>query len=265
MKKSLLFRGLMFLTILLFSYFQNVNGQLILYENFDYTIPGYIGGNGAAGTSSNNWTTHSVTTGQTTTIDLIAGNLTYTGILIPQGNRVLLFGNNNLTSRDVNRAFTTTSTTLYFSALINIVDNSQITTNGDYFMHFAQTSGTSVTVFGARLGVKSVNTGANYRFMIQNTSGGTPTFTEFAQDMNFGTTYLVVVKYDRSANPTVASLWVNPSSLGGIEPSGSVSNSSGTGTFSALVSICLRNNATTPKAEIDEIRVGATYADVTPL
>jgi len=132
-------------------------------------------------------------------------------------------------------------------------------------MHFGATSGTAVTVFGARLGIKSVNTGANYRLSIQNTSTGTPTFTEFTTDLVFGTTYLVVVKYDRGASPTVASLWVNPASLGGTEPSGSVINSSGTGAFAAFASICLRNNATTPKYYIDEIRVGAAWADVTPV
>ena len=241
-----------------------VNAQ-VLYEGFDYTLPGYIGGNGNAGSSSNNWTTHSITSGQTTTIDLYSGNLSYTGMHAPAGNKVLIFGNANATSRDINRAITTSSSVIYFSALINVVDNSQLTVNGDYFMHIGQTSGTAVTIFGGRLGAKLVNSGANYRFMIQNTSGGSPTFTEFAQDLNFGTTYLVVVKYDRSTSPTVATLWVNPPTIGGSEPaSGYVTNNSGTGTFSAFASICLRNNQYTPKAEIDEIYVGETYASVTP-
>jgi hypothetical protein len=239
-------------------------GQTVLYEDFNYTPPTYIGGNGNAGSYSNNWTTHSVTSGQTTTIDVVNGNLSYTGLFPPNGYKVSMFGNNNLTSRDVNRAITYSGNVLYFSVLLNLVDNSDLTTTGDYFMHFGATAGASVTIFGARLGAKSVNSGANYRFMIQNTSGGTPTFTEFAQDLNFGTIYLVVVKYDKSASPTIASLWVNPSSLGGAEPSGSVTNNSGTGTFATFASICLRNNATTPKVEIDEIRIGPNWVDVTP-
>jgi hypothetical protein len=263
MKKAIL--PYLFLSILILCFSTNYGvAQVVLYENFDYTIPGFIGGNGNAGSTSNNWTTHSVTSGQTTTIDVVAPGLTFTGLVAPAGGKCYSFGSANTTSRDINRAFTTTSTILYYSALINIVDNSQITATGDYFLHLAQTSGTTVTVFGGRLGIKSVNSGANYRFMIQNTSGGTPTFTEFSQDMNFGTTYLVVVKYDRSVSPTSATLWVNPSPLGGSDPTGGVTNTSGTGTFSAFASICIRNNATTPKAEIDEIRVGAAFADVTP-
>jgi hypothetical protein len=234
-------------------------------ETFNYTSPGNIGGNGNAGSISNNWTTHSVTAGQTTTIDVISGSLSYTGLAASTGNKVYSFGSANTMSRDVNTAITTTATTAYYSALINIVDNSGISaTTPDYFMHFGATAGTSVSSFGGRLSIKSVNTGANYRLSIQNISTGTPTFTEFATDLNFGTTYLIVVKYDRNASPTVASLWVNPSSLGGTEPAGAVVNSSGTGTFAAFASICLRNNATTPKAYIDEIRVGTTWADVTP-
>ncbi|MGA2822501.1 MAG: PKD domain-containing protein [Bacteroidales bacterium] len=254
-----------FLVVLLIGINKIGQSQIVLYEDFNYTPPTYIGGNGNAGSYSNNWTTHSVTSGQTTTIDVVNGNLSYTGLFPPNGYKVSMYGNNNLTSRDVNRAITYSGNVLYFSVLLKLVDNSDLTTTGDYFMHFGATAGAAVTIFGARLGAKSVNSGANFRFMIENTSGGTPTFTEFAQDLNFGTTYLVVAKYDKSTSPTTASLWVNPSSLGGSEPSGSVTNNSGTGAFATFASICLRNNATTPKVEIDEIRIGPTWADVTPL
>jgi len=243
----------------------NSFAQQLLHETFSYPLPAYIGGNGNAGSSSNNWTTHSVTTGQTTTIDLIAGSLTYTGLEASAGDKLYFFSNANATSRDVNTPITTTSTVCYYSALINIIDNVQINaTTPDYFMCLGASAGTSVTTLGARLGIKSVNTGANYRLSILNISGGTPIYTDFETDLNFGTTYLVVVKYDKNTTPTTAYLWVNPASLGGAEPAGYVSNNSGTGTFSTYASMCLRNSRTTPKADIDEIRVGATWADVTP-
>jgi hypothetical protein len=248
-------------------------GQTLLYEDFNYTVPGYIGGNLATVTDavgSNNWFTHSntATTGVGTD-DVIAGSLSYTGLATSTGNKVMLPGANSTTPRDVNRPFTTatTATTVYYSLLINVIDNTQIgstaSANG-YFASFGATSGASVTSLGARLGIVSTNTGANFRLNISNNSTGTITYTENPVDLNFGTTYLVVVKYDRSANPTVASLWVNPTSLGGAEPATTVTNSSGTSTFTAFASICLRNSSATPKAEIDEIRVGETWADVTP-
>lgn len=263
MKKFLLFKK--FLIVILLIGLSLAGWAQVLYEDFNYATPAYIGGNGNAGTSSNNWTTHSVTAGHTTTVDIADGSLTYTGLKSSNGNKVNFFSNANATDRDINRAFTSSATAIYYSALVNIIDNSQITVAGDYFMNIGASAGSSAGSLGGRLGIKSVNTGANFRFLIQNTSTGTITFTDNGTDLSFGTTYLVVVKYDRSASPTVANLWVNPTSLGGTEPSGSVSNSSGTATFASFGSICLRNNAASPKAYIDEIRVGETWADVTPV
>ena len=255
----------MFTALLLVTAVASGWGQAILTETFNYPTPAYVGGNGAAGTSSNGWTTHSLTAGQTTTVDIQDGSLSYPGLAASTGNKVYLFSNANATSRDINSGFTSsTASAMYYSALVNVVDNSQITAAGDYFMTFGATAGTAVTSLGGRLGVKSTNSGANFRFCIQNISTGTPTFTDCGTDLTFGTTYLVVVKFDRSTAPTTATLWVNPATLGGAEAAGSVSNASGTATFAAFTSICLRNSATTPKAQIDEIRVGTTFADVTP-
>ena len=238
----------------------------LLYEGFNYPTPAFIGGNGDPGSTSNNWTTNSVTAGQTTTIDVQDGSLSYSGLQNSLGNKVFLFSNANAVSRDVNRGFTSTATTLYFSALINIIDNTQITALDNYFMHFGAAQGAINTTFGGRLGAKIAATTSNFRFIIVNNSGGTPVYSDNGADLNFGTTYLVVVKYDISAPMTVATMWVNPTSLGGAEPAGGITNNTGTNAFPSFStgSICLRNNATTPKAHIDEIRVGETWASVTP-
>ena len=235
----------------------------ILYEDFNYTAGSNIGGNTASsGTTNNNWTTHSNT--KVGTIDVISGNLSYSGLAASSGNKVLQPGNNTLVPRDINRAIPfSTNSVMYFSTLVNVLDSTQLSgTTPDYFMNFGATSGATVTLFGARLGIKKVNS-TSYRLSILNTSGGTTVYTEFAQDLSYATTYFVVVKYDRSTSPTTAYLWVNPSNIGSTEPAGFVSNNSGTSTFASFGSICLRNSATTPKAEIDEIRVGNTWADVT--
>jgi len=242
-------------------------GQLLLHESFSYTLPATIGGNGATGTSNNNWTTHSVTAGQTTTDTLYPGSLNFPGLIASTGEKLHLFSYKNAISRDVNSPLVTNaSTVMYFSALINVLDTAQIKTTADYFMSFGATAGSSVTSLGGRLGIKAITSATSYRLSISNISGGTPTYTDFAQDLNCGTTYLVVVKYDRSTNPTTASLWVDPvaTSFGGTEPAGSVTNATGTNTFAAFASMCIRNSANTPKVEIDEIRVGSTWAEVTP-
>lgn len=262
MKKLLLFKKLI-IGLLLVGLSSAGWAQALLYEGFNYATPAYIGGNSTAGSTSNNWTTHSTTDPYLGTIDVQDGSLDYTGLASSTGNKIYFLGTANSTSRDVNRPFTSTATTLYFSALVNIIDITQLTATGDYFLHFAATAGSAASGFGARLGAKAIGT-TNFRFMIQNTSGGTPTYTDNGADLNFGTTYLVVVKYDRIASPTVATMWVNPAT-GGAEPSGGISNNSGTSAIASFGSICLRNTSYTPKAYIDEIRVGATFADVTPL
>ena len=265
MKKHLLFNRM--IMVILLTGISFTGWSQLLYEGFDYATPAFIGGNGDAGTTSNNWTTHSVTAGQTTTIDIQDGSLSYTGLKNSVGNKVYLFSNANATSRDVNRGFTSTAMVLYYSALVNIIDNTQLTALDNYFMHFGAASGAVNTTFGGRLGAKIATANTNFRFIIVNNSGGTPVYTDNGADLNFGTTYLVVVKFDISAPLTVATMWVNPTSLGGAEPAGGISNSTGTNAFPnfSTGSICLRNNATTPKANIDEIRVGATWADVTPI
>ena len=270
MKKLLLFKK-MIIVILLAGISSAGWAQVLLYEGFDYATPAYIGGNtDVAGVISNNWATHSISAAQTTTIDIQDGSLSYTGLKSSTGNKVFLFSNKGTTSRDVNRAITSTAKVLYFSALVNIIDTVQLK-GGDYFMHFGGAAGAAVGSpnVGARLGAKltATPTLTNFRFTIQNNSGGTPspTFTEFPMDMNVGTTYLVVVKLDLSAPVSVATLWVNPAMLGGAEPAGGISNNSGTNTFATFASICLRNGFVSSKANIDEIRVGATFADVTPV
>ncbi len=240
----------------------NTYGQ-VFYEPFDGT--GSIIGNG--------WTVHSPTT-PSGDIAKVEGSLTYPGLVASTGNKVLLPGN-AVSPNDVNAPITLPAGTnvAYFSALVSVVGNTSLGANFDYFMHFGGTAGASLTNHFARLHIKSTNEGANYRLGIQNISGGTsPSQTEFPQDLRFGTTYLIVVKHTKSRTSDAASpndvtvLWVNPTTLGGDEPTtGGVSNNSGTGVASGFASIALRNAAGTPEAHIDEIRVGTTWASVTPL
>ena len=253
-------------------------GQVALYEDFNYTVPGFIGGNTSTTTDaigSNNWLTQSNTSGNSGTIDVITGSLTYTGLAASSGNKVLLPGNNASVPRDINRAFTSAPGTnvLYYSALINVIDNTQLAASpiavgntNSYFMSFGSTAGTNVNILNGRLAAATVNSGANYRLQINNNnSGSVSNYTEFPTDLNFGTTYLVVVKVDITSSPYVATLWVNPNTLGGTEASGSVSNNTGTNnTATTFGSIVLRNASATAKVEIDEIRVGTTWASVTP-
>lgn len=240
------------------------------YDGFTGT--GNIGGNcttvGATpDCESNGWYTHSGTVG---TIDIIPGSLSYNGLQASTGNKIYILGNNTQLSRDVNHPVTISGNVAYYSAIINILDSTNLhETNVNYFMHFATTSGNQgVSVFPARLGIKKGSTTGTFNLAVSNLNVATTAYTVYPTDLPFGTPVFVVVKFDISTN--TAYLWVNPTNLGQDEPTGFVSNNASTSTASTIASICIRNawnnNDTcgTPKAEIDEIRVGTTWASVTP-
>lgn len=246
-----------------------VRGQV--YEDFNYASPGNVGGTcNPNPCTNNNWTTHSASNAGT--IDVILGSLNYTGLQASTGNKVKIPGSNATTNRDINRstAISGTPTVAYYSFLLNVLDNTQLgTTHNDnaYFFSFGNTVGNSVTVLYGRTSIRSVNGGANFRLGLSNTTGGTPTYTDVTTDLSFGTAYLMVFKYDfNGVSNDIATIWVNPTSLGGIEPSGGTSNSSGTAsTPTTFASVVIRNSSATPNAEIDEIRTGTTWASVTPV
>jgi hypothetical protein len=242
-----------------------------LYEGFNYTAGQNVGGTcNPAPCSNNNWTTHLASNAGT--IDVLSGSLNYAGLLASSGNRIYIPGNNATTTRDINTPtlINGTPAIAYYSFLINVVNNTQLSTGynqSNYFISFGTTAGNSVGVEFARVGAISVNGGANFRLGVHNgAGGGTPTFSEQAVDLNFGTTYLVVVKYEiRTVGNDIATIWVNPASLGGTEPAGGASNNSVGGiTVNTFGSIVITNTAGTPNAEIDEIRTGTTWASVTP-
>ncbi|MDW8295397.1 MAG: T9SS type A sorting domain-containing protein [Raineya sp.] len=224
-------------------------GQLV-YEPFNGTgnLSGY-----------NGWTTHSGTANQ---LQRISGSLNYMGIPASMGNKVSIKAGD---TEDLNKDIGADQTgDVYFSALINVVNTTNMTTTGDYFLHFGATTGTSVTVLAGRLHVRAVGA-SNFNLGILNQSGGTPVTTYLSTNFNVGTTYFVVVKYNTTSN--TASLWVNPS-LGGSEPAPDATNNTGTNTTAQVRSICIRQGGsgsnTTGNIEIDEIRVGTTWASVTP-
>ena len=241
-----------------------------LVETFNYTVAGNIGGStGGSGTTNNNWTTHS--NSQPGTVSTVTGSLSYTG-LSTANNRVSIPGSTSTTPRDINRAcgLPGSQNTTYYSFLLKVVDATQLATSfgtggNGYFMHFSTTNGASASNFTGKVHIRSSNAAANFRLGVSET-GNTP--VEVTGDLVFGTTYLVVVKYvyNNTAGNDLATMWVNPSSVGVSEPAGGVTGpgSANVSSYnSANMGICIRNASATPKAEIDEIRVGTTWAQVT--
>ena len=248
MKKGLLF----ILTIL------SLNAFAQAFESFNFT--------GAANT--NGWTTHSGTAGQILAVTTPSGSgnsLSYAGLQASAGNRIEL---NSAWSEDINKPIVIPGTTGYFSFLLNVLNTTGLTAAGNYFVGFAASSGpTNVTIFFPRLYIKLGATPNTFQLGILNTSGGTVTISYAPTEYALNTTLFVVAKATATAvgSPITASLWVNPIP-GAAEPAAVVTNASGTSFWAAtgIQSIFLRQSAGTGNYEIDEIRVGETWASVTP-
>lgn len=226
---------------------------------------------GTGALNANSWTTHSgVTPGQLVLLSTPSdsGNSLYrAGLASSSGNRTAIVAGN---TEDVNYALSATLTgTVYYSVLVKFTDSSTLNLNtatGDYTLGLTSIASSGTTVFQARIYVKQGLTSNTFAVGILNNSGGTAAPTYSSTELSINTTHLFVVKYDLATN--TASLFVNPTP-GSAEPSATVTNSTGTTTAPAQIAgVIIRQGgsatAGTGNAEIDEYRVGNSFASVTP-
>ncbi len=237
------------------------------YEPFNQTS-GFV-------STTNGWVAHGGTgTAPTFTqqTSISTGSLLYSGLSTPTGNKTSIVAGN---TEDINKALTAPiAADAYYSTLVNVPNTTAFnlnTTNGDYFMHLANGAGSVLGIgFVGRLYIRQGSTANTFNLGILNTSSPSPAIavpTYSSVDYAVGTTYFIVVKYVVSTN--AASIWINPATGLTTEPTTTLTNNSGTTPAPANVgSIAIRQGGTatigTGNIEIDEIRVGATWASVTP-
>jgi hypothetical protein len=230
------------------------------FEPFNFT--GFVNANG--------WTTHSGTAGQLqaiTTPSNVGSSLSFPALVNSVGNRIQLTAGN---SEDINKPVVNISGVGYYSFLLNVPTTTGLHTNagaGDYFIGFGGASGASVTILSSRVFVKAGLTANTFVLGILNQSGGGAAASFLPTEYPIGTTVFIVVKLDATVSPINASIWVNPTP-GTIEPPANLSNNTGTNALSTFASIYIRQggnaSAGTGNIEIDEIRAGATWYQVTP-
>ncbi|MFM7663805.1 MAG: MopE-related protein, partial [Bacteroidota bacterium] len=217
--------------------------------------------------NANGWTTHSgVTPGQFQTVATPSnsGNsLAFAALENSVGNRALFVSGN---TEDVNKPLANITGVGYYSFLINVPNTTGLTMNGgvgDYFMGIGGGSGAAVTVLAARAAIKRGVTPNTFVLGICNQSGGAFAITWNPTEYPCGTTCFVVVKLDAAATPINASMWINPTP-GTMEPAATITNNSGTNGLATFGSIYLRQGTNTGNLEVDEIRAGSTWYQVTP-
>jgi endonuclease/exonuclease/phosphatase family metal-dependent hydrolase len=176
-----------------------------------------------------------------------------TGEVAVASGRVLL---NEANAEDVNallagQPYPSSGTTNVFYASFTVKFTSLPGGGGAYFAHFKNSS----TTFRAR--IWALTGGAapgKFRLGISSTSGSVISATNIT-DLRLNTDYTVVTRLVNSNS--VSTLWINPTS----ENDSSISTSENASTFT-VVSYALRENTGEGALNMDNLRVGTSFADV---
>lgn len=246
----------------------------LVYESFDYTAGSeLLGQSGGTGFGSYTWSDSSAPGNRDT---ISSGSLSY-GSLPTAGNSALAVSPTNATTSNVRRRFSdipgTAGTTTWVSFLFALKQTAAPLTTGDYatlaVSAFTLPGALGTVHFGifekpdGEPGEKVFGIGST-----QITAAGLSEVPLVAQQ-----TYFLVARIDWNAgsNPEDIYLYVNPT-IGGSEPSGASASASikiGAGSTAdgtnRLASLGLYAGEIGPEWAYDEIRIGSTFADVTPI
>jgi hypothetical protein len=285
MKRNLLLiAGLTFLGV-------KAEATLLLYDAFDYPAGQLLAPtSGAAGqfnaVANTNWYYTGAATANTDPPGIGSGSLSYAdvpspgygGLTAPTGNSVLF----NYTQAGAARIqvvpSVASSGTFFYSGLLKVTGLTGLNTNnGLFFASFNSAVGSATSLPTTGTAVTRLRTDPNdpskFNVGVGKTTGTTTGIIQwYPTGFDLGTTIFLVAQYEfisGTAND-VARMWVNPdvSTFGtGTPPAADLTSApSGIGDIN-LFSILLRNINTvgTPAFQFDELRVGTTWADVTPI
>lgn len=148
----------------------------------------------------------------------------------------------------------TSAGTIYSSLMLQVTALDAGAVNG-YFATLRNSAGSYET----RLWISPVSATT---FNIGVSNGGTLTQISGATPHNLNETVFIVFNYDIDNN--TVSAWVNPA-LGVTEPAADITEASGS-TGNTFTQLLFRQDSTTetPSLIIDELRIGTTWASVTP-
>lgn len=243
---------------------------LLLTSLTNFFAQTYIPFTGTGALNANGWTVHSGTAGQTLILSTPSdsGNsLSFTGLAASTGNRTAMVAGNG---EDLNFPVPTPLTgVIYYSALIKVLDATQLDLNsaiGSYGLALTNAATATTTTFQARIYTKQGTTPNTFSVGVLNNSGGTAAPSYISTGLAVNTTHLLVVKFDLATN--IASLFVNPTP-GSAEPSASATNTTGTTAAPTQIAGFVIRQVGTATAgsgnvEVDEVRVGDSFSQVTP-
>ncbi|MCX6145517.1 MAG: T9SS type A sorting domain-containing protein [Ignavibacteriales bacterium] len=219
------------------------------YDGFNYPGGSTLGGQG-------NW----INNNSGDSILVATGSLSYTGFPASSGNRVTFDG----TGVDPTKRFdSTASGTIYYSYLFKVTSLGGMSSDTAGYCSGYYQSPTS-TISGALVWHRRNGTGFDIGISTRLTSD-----KSWSSGQSLNTVYLVVAAYQFVAGATNDStkLWINPnaSTFGKTEPAPTLTAVNNTTDMTAAMRFFIRQDLanTTPFIELDELRIGTTWADVT--
>ncbi len=228
-------------------------------DDFNYTAGSLTTNSGG------NWVNTSGTAAQ---LQVTTPGLTYAGYggAVGTTNKVSLLETG---SEDVQRAFTpAVSGSVYVSFLINVANANDLTVNtgtGDYF--FGIVPVVPSTLFAGRLYIRQGTTSGFQLGLKFNGSTGNATAwaSGTGDNLAFGTTHLVVMRYTLNSGTTnddVIDIWANPTlSATPPTPTLSVTSAVAAGDLTAAAGLLLRQGTNTGNVDVDGIIVGTDWAN----
>ncbi len=222
--------------------------DLPLYEGFDYTDGANLG-------DQPNWTNNN----SGDEVLVATGSLSYTGLDTSGGNSV------TFDSGGMDPIFEITpinAGTVFASFIIKVTDQSAITdtTDGGYFAGISDSN----TTYDARVWLMPNPDAASLTYDIGISNPSSPTFTPTTY--NIDDEVFIVMSYEVGTG--ITNLWVNPAStdLGGTAPAVTLTVTD-PDPAASISRFLLRQDSTgeTPFITFDELRMGTTWEQVTPV
>lgn len=221
---------------------------LPVYESFDYVAASNLGGQGG-------WL--NLNTGDDVVI--APGSLSYTGLMASTGNSASFDG----IGIDPRKLFSpVTSGDVYASFIFKVTSQSLITdlTDGGYFASLSESDASQDIRLWVKPNPDATSTTYSLGFGIETAS---PPFT--TTTYNVGDNVFVVMLYNVTSG--TVSLWANPDSatLGGTAPTATLT-ATDTSIAPSINRFIIRQDSEgeTPFVVMDELRIGTTWASVTP-
>ena len=230
-----------------------LNAQPIFVEQFDYPVGDSL--------VSHGWIHHS---GSGSFIFIVSGSLTYTGY--PSAGNSIDIAMGSGSREDVHADVTPPISTgaAYVTFLVRVDSAS---TDDTYFFHLDDTFGSFV--YRARVFARDDGAG-NLQFGISKSSTSTIAWT--STSLNYGQTYLLVLKYeiigDVTGTDDVVKLYINPDVLLPEPGSPDLENIDTGVSDTQIGTVLIRQGFVSPGEtfiRLDEIRVGTAWFDVVPV